>query len=238
MITSDLGLLGCVGIKQWDAIVVEGYDGVGKGKVLRELSQYYNMIPYRPDYNLWQRHDVRKTDRWKMSGFFWDIYSHFDLHSSSPLLFDRGCISGAVYADDPSIADDYKSLLRDMKVLHILVYCSDEDYIKFQTSRNPNISTTELYRLLDEKILYTNRYKEYLNRAGVDWIVYQNKFDEEESRILSKTCAGCGHYNYGICRHPIINRAVKSGAPRCSLSYDKETQDVEVILDGPEMQCV
>lgn len=51
-----------------DAIVVEGYDGVGKGRVLNLLSELFSVIPYRPDYNLWQRHDHRYKDRWKVSG--------------------------------------------------------------------------------------------------------------------------------------------------------------------------
>ena len=109
-----------------DAIVVEGYDGVGKGRVLNVLANYYQVVPYRPDYNLWQKYDHRKIDRWKVSGFFWDVYSHFNQgrrNFSAPMLFDRGVISGAVYNKDDNIARDYKKLLRDMRVLHILVTC-------------------------------------------------------------------------------------------------------------------
>ena len=48
--------------KNYDAVVVEGYDGVGKGKVLNLLSEFYNVEPYRPDYNLWQKYDLRPQD--------------------------------------------------------------------------------------------------------------------------------------------------------------------------------
>lgn len=214
-----------------DAIVVEGYDGVGKGRVLNLLSNVYSVVPYRPDYNLWQKHDHRYKDRWKVSGFFWDVYSHFmegHERNGSPMLFDRGVISGAVYGHDHTIAEDYKKLLRDMKVLHILVICDKDDFIKFQGVRGIQVESDEIASYQEEYESFTREYVECFNIAGVDYLVYKNEFIEDEADILSKTCAGCGHYSYGICRHPYINRKVNPDNERCFLSKDKETQDMEV----------
>ena len=56
--------------EHYDAIVVEGADGVGKGRILNMLQDKLGVTPYRPDYNLWQLYDHRQKDRWKVSGFF------------------------------------------------------------------------------------------------------------------------------------------------------------------------
>lgn len=209
----------------FDAIVVEGYDGVGKGTILNELSSYYNITPYRPDYNLWQQFDHRKIDRWKVSGFFWDIFSHFNNSSGSlSMLFDRGVISGAVYNNDMRIAENYKKLLRDMKVLHILVTCEKEDYFKFLRARNPLIKDSEMEKEYLNYVIITGRYLESLEYAGVDYICYSNKYEES---VHTDVCSSCGHYNYGICRHPLINREVDANSARCAYSKDKEVQDID-----------
>lgn len=220
---------------KYDAIVVEGYDGVGKGLVLNKLSEILGVIPYRPDYNLWQKYDHRKIDRWKVSGFFWDVFSHFSdyINISKPLLFDRGVISGAVYNGDDNILRDYKGLLGNMNVLHILVTCSREDYFRFAEIRRSDILPD--YSICSEA---TELYKKAFAISGVDFIIYENHYDESISEKLSKTCRGCGHYSYGVCRHPHINCKVNPDSERCELSRDTEVQDMEVINGGTEMQCV
>lgn len=205
-----------------DAIVVEGYDGVGKGRVLNVLSNYYQVTPYRPDYNLWQRHDHRYQDRWKVSGFFWDVYSHFNegqRRLGPPMLFDRGVMSGAVYDHDDSIAEDYKKLLRDMRVLHILVTCTEEDFFYFANVRSISHLNYE------DCECFTNEYKRLFELAGVEYIVYENHYDNSLAERLCRICAGCGHYSYGYCRHPDINDKTSPDHPRCKLSYDAEVQD-------------
>lgn len=213
---------------KYDAIVVEGYDGVGKGRVLEKISELIGVVPYRPDYNLWQKYDHRLTDRWKVSGFFWDVFSHFDFIPRKPMLFDRGVISGAVYAEDKRIVKDYKTLLRDMRVLHILVTCSESDYEKYQELRGSRLADYSVYEE------YTQRYKEYLEDAGVIYTIYENKYDEGIAAEVADTCAGCGHYSYGDCRHPDINSKVDGHRKRCEKSKDKEVQD----RHDAEMQCV
>lgn len=208
--------------REVDAIVIEGYDGVGKGRVLNALSTYYRVTPYRPDYNLWQMFDHRNIDRWKISGFFWDVFSHFNQHMDKVMLFDRGVISGSVYNDDMTIAMHYKEMLRDMKVLHILVTCSPEDYVKFCKARNPGYTESQLIEECNKFADYTDRYIEALEMAEVDYIIYYNRFDDS---VDNSVCMSCGHYSYGICRHPQINDYVNGNDPRCNLSKDKEVQD-------------
>lgn len=209
-----------------DAIVVEGFDGVGKGYVLEFLSNMLHIVPYRPDYNLWNSHDHRICDRWKISGFFWDVYSHFQKGhrwSQAPMLFDRGVISGAVYNNDINIAKDYSKMIRGMRLLHILVTCSEEDYVAFSKIRNSQ-SELEDYSVCEE---YTKKYIESLEVSGVDYIIYKNCFSEDECERLRGTCSGCGHYSYGFCRHPIRNCRVDGYHPRCEYSTEKEVQDID-----------
>ena len=229
MIITDKELISYVTRNKYDAIVVEGYDGVGKGRVLNIISKILGVIPYRPDYNLWQQYDHRQIDRWKVSGFFWDVFSHFNMTTEKPMLFDRGVISGAVYNKDYTIADNYPKLLKDMKVLHILVTCSEEDYYMFARVRG---SVEKLS--YEECSTYTREYIKCLSRADVEYVIYLNQYNESEVDVLKYTCAGCGHYSYGICRHPIINKEVDPNNSRCSLSEDKEVQDQY----DPEMQPV
>lgn len=213
-----------------DAIVVEGYDGVGKGRILSELSTVLGVTPYRPDYNLWQSHELKKTDRWKISGYFWDIYSHFNTSSDKVLLFDRGILSGAVYNDDISIAYHYKDITRDMKILNILVTCDTESYIKFQKLRNPEIDedTIKVEYLAYRE--YTDRYLKVFKIAGADYIVFHNKFDSSIAEDTSDKCKGCGHYNHGWCRHPVMNCIVDENNKRCNLANTKEVQDIDTEM--------
>lgn len=219
-----------------DAIVVEGYDGVGKGRVLESLSQHLGVVPYRPDYNLWQKYDHRNIDRWKVSGFFWDIYSHFyKAGEGKILLFDRGILSGSVYNNDARIAKDYKTLLRDMRVLHVLVTCDKSDYYEFQKIRG--IHLTEIDYEWLKYLEYTQRYKEAISISDVDCIEYVNHYDKSIRYNMETTCAGCGHYNYGWCRHPDIDKEVDKTQERCMYSNDKETQDRRVE-DASEMHSL
>lgn len=207
-----------------DAVVVEGYDGVGKGRLLNILSERFGVTPYRPDYNLWQSHDHRSTDRWKVSGFFWDVFSHFYKQSGQILLFDRGVISGAVYNNDISIARDYKKLLRGMRVLHVLVTCEQLDFRRFLFSRTTNDVNVEeeWQRYLD----FTQRYIDCLEEAGVEYVKYENHYSKELHDHIADKCESCGHYSYGCCRHPEKNGMRVSGdQARCKLSIDKEVQD-------------
>lgn len=208
-----------------DAIVVEGYDGVGKGVLLSKLSEKFGVEPYRPDYNLWQKYDHRKEDRWKVSGFFWDIYSHFYPVSTRTLLFDRGIFSGAVYNNDMSIAKDYKNIVRDLNILNILVVCSKEDYFKMCFSRDPSLTHLDVLHAWEKYDKFTERYKKAFEYADLDYIIYINEFDEEFRKVSADTCESCGHYNHGWCRHPNINCRVNKETPRCEYSTDKEVQD-------------
>ena len=216
--------------KSLDAIVVEGYDGVGKGRVLELLSQHYGVVPYRPDYNLWNKFDHRYSDRWKVSGFFWDVYSHFNMHLDKVMLFDRGVMSGAVYNSDERIALEYKNFLRDMKVLHILVICDYASYKSFQIVRNSSILDHDIRFMYREYLDFTQSYMTFLRKSGVDWVIYKNKFSGELGLKYSETCAGCGHYSAGYCRNPRFNKPVDSKSPRCEYSDEKEVQDIGIKM--------
>ena len=203
-----------------DGIVVEGYDGVGKGYVLSKLYDYYGWVPYRPDYNKWQKLNLKPEDRWMISASFWDVYSSLEYLPESPILFDRGVISGAVYNNDRNLAETYKSFLRDNRVLHILVTTDKDSYQKFNESRGSQENNS-----WEDYLTYTSRYFEMFNISGVDYIVYTNHFNESED--LSEKCGGCGHYSYGVCRHPLYNNTeVDAHSDRCEYSRDKEVQDV------------
>lgn len=212
-----------------DAIVVEGYDGVGKGRLLELLSDSYGAaIPYRPDYNFWQNYDLRKEDRWKISGFFWDVFSHFYQTSDRMMLFDRGVISGAVYNNDRSIAEAYRALLKDdLTVLHIIVVCdSERTYKDLQSVRNPELTEDELDEMFRNYEIYTSRYFEMLDLAQVNYVIYENKFIDKLGSVYSHTCGGCGHYSSGSCQHPKFLHEKRSVfSPRCEYSLEKEVQD-------------
>ena len=150
------------------------------------------------------------------------------------MLFDRGVISGAVYNDDLEIARDYPKMLRDMKVLHILVTCDEESYKRFQRSRfTKYLDEDDLECMWLEALNYTRKYEICFKEAGVEYIVFENQYDDSLSR-LSETCEGCGHHSYGYCRHPDKNCEVDPKSLRCELAEDMEVQD----LDDAEMCSV
>ena len=224
-------LLSYVNSEEFDGIVVEGYDGVGKGKILTSLSKNYKVTPYRPDYNFWQNFDLRKTDRWKISAFFWDVFNHFQLdRPNHPLLFDRGILSGAVYNCDEEIAQAYKSVLRGRRVLHILVICDHDSYKNFQLIRNPTLEDGDINYMYNECLDYTQSYMHNLDISGVEWVIYKNIYSAEDAETYKKTCSGCGHYNGGVCRNPRFNCPVPADQPRCEYSAEREVQDYDTEM--------
>ena len=222
MISSKDKLVEVLSSEKYDAIVVEGYDGVGKGKLLEYLSEIYGVTPYRPDYNFWQMFDHRPIDRWKVSGFFWDIYSHFNIKHDAPMLFDRGIFSGAVYNNDPTIVENYNSIVRNKNILYILVCCKESDFFTFAKIRGAKEEDIEENWI--NYLKYTLKYKEYFDLVGVNYIIYFNKLDES-LLDLKDSCGSCGHYNYGWCRHPFMNCHVSKESKRCNYSCDEEVQD-------------
>ena len=220
----------------YNAIIVEGYDGVGKGRVLNRLSECYDVIPYRPDYKFWDQFGLNREDRWKISGYFWDIFSSFYPHLvvNRPMLFDRGVISGIVYNEDERLLKCYKEhLLRDEVhlVIHVYVTCTEEDYIKFLEARNPTISDIEKADELMKFKKYDKDYKRVLKESGINYVVFMNYFDKSIYKKSQECCLGCGHYCYGKCMHPdnYMNQVDKY-TPRCSRSTDPEVQDVSKVL--------
>lgn len=214
-----------------EAIIVEGYDGVGKGRVLNVLSKTLSAIPYRPDYNLWQKYDHRAVDRWKVSGFFWEIYNHFCTNSNSKIefpimLFDRGVISGAVYNHDYNIAADYRKLIKGRNILHVLVTCSREDYNKFSIIRG-SVESDSYEKCLE----YTGEFLKCLEIAEASYVIYHNHYSSVISAMTENTCEGCGHFSFGWCRHPVLNCKADPNSLRCDLSVEREVQDID-----PEMQ--
>lgn len=206
-----------------DVIVMEGYNAVGKGLVTEQLLETMNYKVYRPDYNSWVQRLPREY-RWVIFSSVFDVLSNLGEEFSNVVLFDRGIFSGIVYNNDMSLTEYYKSIIKNFRVLHILVTCSEEDYNKFLKVRN---ASKELnYENYAE---YTERYIKAFQLAGADYIEYENIF--MDTLNYQDTCAGCGHYTShdNRCHNPI---AIKNGIHnvshdrvRCEYSSQREVQD-------------
>lgn len=206
-----------------DYIVLEGYNAVGKGRLIEELSNTFNYRVYRPTYTGWVSRIPREY-RWSVFSSFMDIITSTNLKLDLPILFDRGFFSGVVYNNDFSLAEYYSSIIKDYRVLHILVTCSEKDYKEFLRIRNSN---KKLY--YQDYLEYTSRYRKAFQRFGVDYIEYINKF--ENNPRYEETCAGCSHYTSynNTCSNPSAIKNgisnVSSNRERCEYASEMEVQD-------------
>lgn len=204
-------------------IVVEGYNGVGKSRVLEFLSSKYGTGIYRPSYDNWAKL-LPASYRWAIFASFVDVVKQLRLEfQTPPLLFDRGFFSGVVY-NDPNLADYYKSVAGDLNILHILVTCSEDSYSKFLSVRSSDkdLKYEDCFRV-------TGAYRSAMSRAGAHFVEFLNIYDEKIGRNHQDTCRGCSHYNIGdsCCKNPVYqNKRVSPDTPRCENSAMREVQDL------------
>lgn len=212
-------------VNEYQAVVVEGYDGVGKGTVistLKDCSRSYSV--YRPDYNFWEKYKLPKSHRWAINAAYLDILKQTSNQSKHKvIIFDRGMLSGIVY-NSPELSEGYKYLLKGLKVFHIIVRCDRESYYDFKEVRGVDDGNT--YDTCQIKTL------DYINTAhelGLDYIVYTNKYDEDLGNLNKLICGGCGHYNQGKCMNPhVSNVEVGYHRARCEYSKEREVQDEQL----------
>ena len=206
-------------------IVIEGYNAVGKSVLLEKLVEVFNFRVYRPDYNSWAN-KIPREYRWAIFSSFMNISSEMKVQPKLPILFDRGIFSGVVYNNDLDLARIYNSIVGDYfkDILHVLITCGEEDYKKFLEVRG-----SDKYLSYEDCLDYTNRYINAFEQASVNYIIYNNKFDNR--RNSADTCLGCSHYTFhtNSCNNPVaLNNGitnVSSNRKRCEYSNMREVQD-------------
>lgn len=230
-ITNLDDLIRYVGPREDEIIVVTGYDNVGKGTVINALcTGFGDDIPvFRVDYNFWAK-QLPTDKRWLIFKAFIDGYNTFKSYIASdiPFIFDRSSLCGAVYNNDPTIAAVYGEMMDGVNSLHILVTCpSKEDYEAMQRVRG---SSTVRWSY-DEYLVYTERYRCYLNMLGLDWVEYVNSYNPVFGEDMSATCGGCGHFKSPRCTNPhspMYGDLISPHSPRCSYSDKEEIQDEQL----------
>src|SRR5579875_199385 len=115
-----------------EVLIVEGHDGAGKGRVIKDLVLNLGIKVYRPDYRYWNDHVTTKK-RWVISRAFFDLIPLVGLKEK--LIIDHCMISGAVYEEDLQIAKDMAELCKKTRILHVLVTANRDDYYKMQGVR-------------------------------------------------------------------------------------------------------
>lgn len=213
-------------------IVVEGWDCVGKSFILDTLSKSLGAPVYRPNYNYWQDHQLPQNLRWIIGAGIFDLISSKSVHLENQLLIDRGILSGMIYTS-PAVGIGYKNLLdnfpkmsdgfdSDYKVLHVIVGTDEDSFNKFNELRGVGGVKTD-YATVAMK---TQLFIDYARLLGLDYIKVMNKYDEMYASKVRDHCGSCGHYSYGICKHPAQNgMKVSPFQDKCSVSGDLEVQD-------------
>lgn len=207
--------------KDYRVIVVEGYDGVGKGTVIDDITAFLTSVKvYRPDYNFWTKHKLPKSHRWAINAAYLDILKQTKDYQESTILFDRGMMSGMVY-NDLSLSEDYKDLIDGLDILHIIVRCDEDSFYKFKEVRGVDDGSD-----YDTCKRFTDLYIKLASDMGIDYTVFDNQYDESFGAISSLSCQGCGHYNRGKCENPHVSfNEVSPYQSRCEFSTGKEVQD-------------
>lgn len=180
LVSDDLGLA-----------IVEGYDGVGKGRIIRELVYNFGWKVYRPDYRYWNNHlDTKK--RWLIMRAFMDLMKITKMEDT--ILLDRAMMSGAVYAEDVSIAHEMSARIKDldMDVLHILVTTDKDSYYKMQGVQLGEEIPRMPYSLCEK---FTDRYRRYMDEAGIKYVEFNNSFNVKVGNKSMGRCGGCDSWN-------------------------------------------
>ena len=212
-------------ILEYDIIVVEGYDGVGKTTFIRGLLPQINGIMYRPDYYYWESLNFPKKYRSFIGASILDFLSSVPKNPGDPpIIFDRGVLSGMVYTN-PIVGKNYQYLISKSgrKVLHLIISTDEESYHKYAEMRG---SDTELapFSEVEKKTLDYITYAELL---GLDYEVVSNLYNQDYADKSVDKCGSCGHYCAdGYCS--LLHKYVEFSTPRCSRSSTKEVQDSNV----------
>jgi len=215
----------------YDIIVLEGSECVGKTTLIDYLNKKFDWCTYRPDYNFWSDTRLPKDFRWAIFMSLIDFSISGGVMITSPILVDRGMLSGLIY----NFKDDerekflriYEDRLRktDLRVLHIFLTPTNEDtHRKMIESRvlEPTESGVSEIVEIDRKFKSLVEMSETL-----DIITYEVKLNDE---IDDKYCTSCGHCFSGICQNinsPYFDKVVTTNL-RCEHTYDKEVQDYDV----------
>lgn len=201
-----------------EIVVVEGYNGVGKSRVIEAIQREFSIRAYRPDYTGWAKRIPAKY-RWSIHASILSAIGH----PADMMLFDRGIFSGVVYNSDFSLVDAYIDLSKDRKIMQILVTCGYEDYQKFLLIRGSDkeLSYTECEGA-------TETYRTAYQKAGVPYVEFVNVYQEDVGREHRATCRGCSHYNLSdsYCKHSSMNCYVDPTRLRCEHTQEKEVQDL------------
>lgn len=202
---------------KYHVVVVEGYDCVGKGRVIEELSKKLGAKVYRPNYNFWESHALPRSFRWVIGASILDYFSN-TVKPDEHIIFDRGMMSGAVYNDDFELLIGYRDLIENLKVLHVLIEASSQSRKKFEEIRGEKPDPTKYLR-------YQHMFEDLIVCYKLDSYLFVNEYEEEYAKSVEETCQSCGHYSHNKCNNPKHVKSVKPTDPRCEDSKDKEVQD-------------
>ena len=197
----------------YDAILVEGYECVGKGRLIEALSEKLKMNVYRPTYDF-IRTELPRQYRWIINWSYFDILRKTPGSLHKPIIFDRSMVSAAVYNCDRSLMKELATVSSGFKVLCVLVSAPVGDYEKFAEVRGTSPNRAEYLEFL-------NRFYNYLDHSGIESAEFLNTFDEEYAKKVSGTCASCDHYDVKFCTHPAVHTAMEPTTPVCEHSKDK-----------------
>jgi hypothetical protein len=209
-------------LKTYPIIIVEGWDCVGKSTLIERLRGTLKAEVYRPNYIYWQSHNLPKSYRWVIGAGFLDVLSTGNVKLSSPLLIDRGILSGMVY-NDPSIGKGYRELLRRLPypVLHLIVTTDEASYLKMLEVRGEDVGD---YATIHQK---TKDFLSFASLLDIDYLLLSNSYDQDYADLVKGKCVSCRHYSYGFCNNPSVSPvplAVPPEKDQCEFSHSEEVQ--------------
>lgn len=208
---------------KYDVIVVEGYDGVGKSTFIRGLLDTLGAKVYRPNYNYWQTVGLAPDQRWIIGASFFDFVNSGTIDFHRPLIIDRGILSAMVY-NSPRLGKGYLQLIKDsnLSVLHVIVSTDRDSYDQYKKMRGVEGAVVP-YEVVVQK---TKLFVDYAVLLGLDYLTVSTKYSEDYARLVRGKCGSCGHYSYGVCKHPLHEgQVVSADQDRCDESTQKEVQD-------------
>lgn len=149
-----------------------GADCVGKDYIIDKFVNELGYKAFRPDYKNWTNNNPK--DRYQYFHYFLRVADFLEMSQIGfhKYCIDRCSLCGAVYENNPKIAEEYKHLSRRLPFQHILVTTDIDSYEKFNKSRG----VTEL--TVKEQSDIDIRYVKYLLEYEIPFTVVYNKYKE------------------------------------------------------------
>ena len=163
-------------VREYDLVLVEGPDCVGKSTLIKDICSSRELCTYSLSPYSWVESDLVPTElSWALNLGILDFLSEVGNLEGRKYIFDRSVISGVVYNNQVGLLERLKRYVKDIRILVLYVTVPPGQYGLFCDSRPEDNIGSEEYESL------CRRYEsvmDYLDRStDVQVVEFLNRYE-------------------------------------------------------------